>query len=100
MNDSEKAEVLTLKELITAQSTIADCLTVFASVGKRNTPLKVDSGGVLWIVVPLDNTSQGVVAAPVDPNVSHLCPVFLCQPLLQAFPVRLHKKGVLVAPNG
>lgn len=70
--DNEKAEMSTLAELILAQSTNADCLSVFASVRKLNTRFIVDSHTVLVLVSTLHGASQRVVPASIR---SHLITV-------------------------
>lgn len=54
IEDNEKTELPMLPEFISAQSTDADCRSMFTSVGKPNMSFNVDTDGVLVRVSSLD----------------------------------------------
>lgn len=69
--------MLTLSELITAQSIDAHCRTVFASVGKPDTRLNDGKEGVLLRFSPFDGASKRDVLACLRLRFVHPCYYFL-----------------------
>lgn len=73
IKNSDKAEIPTLAEFISSQSTDAGCRAAFASIRKASTRFNVYSNKVLFEGFPLEGRTQRVVPASLYPRFFHLC---------------------------
>lgn len=76
ITNSDKTEVVTLADIISAQFTDADYWSALASVRKPNVRATIDNNRVLVKVCPLPGASQGVVPVSLCPCCHQPCYVF------------------------